>query len=104
MDLQLIFQSHFPGNPILPGICIIQLAVEHAEHEMGISLSLMGVKNVKFLSPITPNILKSIHCELSSVTKDGDTVTFRAIITDSVTVYAKMHLKCRSTKTLNVCG
>ena len=49
-----IFQAHFPGNPITPGACLIEIAKELCEHFLDRSLSVKTIKNVKFISLITP--------------------------------------------------
>ena len=58
-DLQLdashvIYQAHFPGEPITPGVCIIQMAKELLEDHTGTAYEISGVKNVKFLAVISP--------------------------------------------------
>ncbi len=49
-----IFKAHFPGEPITPGVCLQQMAVELAEEAAGQPLQLSYVKNVKFLSVVSP--------------------------------------------------
>jgi len=50
----VIYQAHFPGEPITPGVCIVQIGKELLEELLGLSLTLTKVKNVKFLSVISP--------------------------------------------------
>jgi 3-hydroxyacyl-[acyl-carrier-protein] dehydratase len=50
----LIYQAHFPGNPITPGVCIVQIIGELAESRVGRQLSLHKVVNLKFLAPLSP--------------------------------------------------
>lgn len=49
-----IYQAHFPGEPITPGVCIVQMGKELLEELLQTSLTLTKVKNVKFLSVLTP--------------------------------------------------
>ena len=49
-----IFKVHFPGEPVTPGVCLQQMAVELAEESVGRPLALVYVKNVKFLSVVSP--------------------------------------------------
>lgn len=49
-----IYQAHFPGEPITPGVCIMQMGKEVLEDALGKDLEIMLVKNVKFLSVISP--------------------------------------------------
>ncbi len=49
-----IYKAHFPGQPITPGACLIQMARELMEDYSGLHLQLSGVKNAKFLNVISP--------------------------------------------------
>ena len=57
------FQGHFPGNPIMPGVLIIEamgqagavLAAKSLEHELkGTVIYFMGMDKVKFRKPVIP--------------------------------------------------
>lgn len=57
------FQGHFPGNPIMPGVLMIEamgqagavLAAESlAEKERGSLIYFMGMNKVKFRKPVVP--------------------------------------------------
>ena len=49
-----IYQAHFPGEPITPGVCVIQMAKELLEDHLQRPLAVSTVKNVKFLNVISP--------------------------------------------------
>ena len=51
----IIYSAHFPGDPITPGVCIIQMGVELLGRALGRTLELSAVKNVKFLSILRPD-------------------------------------------------
>jgi 3-hydroxyacyl-[acyl-carrier-protein] dehydratase len=67
-----IFNGHFPGNPILPGVCIIQILKEILMHQLETKLSLSNVSTIKYLSFINPlnNSLISFDVELKEMTND----------------------------------
>ncbi len=50
----VIYRAHFPGNPITPGVCIVQMVGELLDSLAGRSLSLKRVVNVKFLHVLSP--------------------------------------------------
>lgn len=50
----MIYQAHFPGEPITPGVCIVQMGQELVEDALQKKLHISFVKNVKFLSVLTP--------------------------------------------------
>ena len=49
-----IYQAHFPGMPITPGVCIIQMAREILEQYSGKSLVINSIKTAKFLNIVNP--------------------------------------------------
>jgi len=49
-----VFQGHFPGNPIMPGVCMIQMIKELTEKATGKELFLAVASNVKFMAIINP--------------------------------------------------
>ena len=44
-----IYAAHFPGFPITPGVCLVQVALEL----MGCTL--LGAKDIKFMMPVLPD-------------------------------------------------
>jgi 3-hydroxymyristoyl/3-hydroxydecanoyl-(acyl carrier protein) dehydratase len=48
------FQGHFPGNPILPGVCLIEAAVQLISSGAKRNLFLAELERVKFFSPVKP--------------------------------------------------
>ena len=49
-----IFDGHFPNNPIMPGVCMIQIIKELTELFTSQKLFLSKVSNVKFMAIINP--------------------------------------------------
>lgn len=56
-----IFQGHFPGNPVLPGACMIQIVEEILSHLLNIQLRCLEAPNIKFLSVLNPEIDSFVH-------------------------------------------
>ena len=50
----VIFGAHFPGEPVTPGVCLIQMGKELVEDFVGRQIGLKMLKNVKFLSVVSP--------------------------------------------------
>lgn len=48
------FAGHFPGNPILPGVVLLDVALQIIVNTSGIALDICEVSSVKFLSPAIP--------------------------------------------------
>ena len=49
-----IFKGHFPGNPVMPGVCMIQIIKELTEEATGKNLFLAVSSNIKFMAIINP--------------------------------------------------
>ncbi|MCY0976412.1 3-hydroxyacyl-ACP dehydratase [Chryseobacterium wangxinyae] len=49
-----IFKGHFPGNPVTPGVCMMQIVKELSEEFTGKKLFLKTASNVKFMAIINP--------------------------------------------------
>lgn len=62
-----VFEGHFPGNPIVPGVMSMMMIRMLAEETLGRSTRYAAVKDCKYLQTIVPdgNIIKV------NVTTDG---------------------------------
>lgn len=59
----IIYWAHFPNLPITPGVCIIQMVTECLELVVGKKLRLKRIKNVKFLTVLSPK--DTLHADIS---------------------------------------
>jgi len=67
-----IFEGHFPGNPVMPGVCMVQLVKEFMEDAWSVPLRITASSSIKFLSVIDPG--KEIQINLTvdySTERDG---------------------------------
>lgn len=49
------FQGHFPGNPVLPAVCILQAITVMAARQTARSVELKKVLSAKWFSPTGPD-------------------------------------------------
>lgn len=49
-----VFAGHFPGNPIVPGVCTLNMITDTLQSRVGAPVSLRTAANVKFLQLIRP--------------------------------------------------
>ena len=49
-----LYAGHFPGQPVTPGVCLIQTATELLSELKGAPLRLTGARQIKFLQMHTP--------------------------------------------------
>ena len=67
-----IFKGHFPNNPVMPGVCMIQIIKELTEKALGQSLFMEKSNNIKFMALINPYKNQKLLLE-STITKDQNT-------------------------------
>ena len=94
-----VYQGHFPGYPITPGVCLVEIALEliaemadqvgHDEREVGHDerVRLVGAKNIKFTNPIIPSEATELRFNLGG---EGSERTVE--ILSGETLCAKMSL------------
>jgi 3-hydroxyacyl-[acyl-carrier-protein] dehydratase len=69
--------GHFPGQPIAPGVLLLDLILEHAERWRGAPLGVVALRQVKFTAPLLPE--QDAHLQLDlleqelrfSITREG---------------------------------
>lgn len=92
-----IYQAHFPGRPVTPGVCIVQMGVELIEEFTGRRLRLVRIKNVKFLSPLVPDeeelVTAILHSSLSTL-HSNDSVEAKITLQVADEVKAKLSIAC----------
>jgi 3-hydroxyacyl-[acyl-carrier-protein] dehydratase len=90
-----IYKAHFPGEPITPGVCIMQIAKELFEEAVSQQLTLSCVKNIKFLRIISPSEITVLDYSLTKIVTEGDTVKVQVNVLSGEDVYAKLSLVCQ---------
>ncbi|MFT3701945.1 MAG: 3-hydroxyacyl-ACP dehydratase [Agriterribacter sp.] len=84
-----IFNGHFPGQPVVPGVCMVQMIKELLEKSIGKSLQLQKADHIKFLSFIVPTETPSIEALIKYNIAD-DVLNVTASLTKQETVCLKM--------------
>ncbi|MEO7313056.1 MAG: 3-hydroxyacyl-ACP dehydratase [Chitinophagaceae bacterium] len=59
-----IFEGHFPGQPVVPGVCMMQIVKEVLEQVTGQNTNLSNAQEMKFLAVINPQIHNTIQLSL----------------------------------------
>jgi 3-hydroxyacyl-[acyl-carrier-protein] dehydratase len=73
-----IFGGHFPGHPVVPGACMMQMIKEMSEMVIRGKLQLIKADHLKFLAPVDPNESRVLEMLLSYNIKEDDTITVSA--------------------------
>lgn len=77
----VIYRAHFPGQPVTPGVCILQIIGELLETYLGGALRLTTVKNLKFVRPLSPVDNNEVTVTFRRIDSEGDTVKTKGDIT-----------------------
>ena len=64
--------GHFPGQPVVPGVLLLERLIEAAEESIGSPLRVTGMPQVKFLAPLLPGEEAIAVMELQSPSAPGD--------------------------------
>ena len=80
-----IFKGHFPGNPILPGVCSIQIIKELTEKALDRSLFLSVSSNVKFLETVNPEANPKLVLSIA-ISEVEEVIKVKAIISYNDTI------------------
>ena len=99
----VIYAAHFPGEPITPGVCIVQMGKELVEELLSEQRSILcklmitKVKNVKFLSIISPNETLQLTYQVKKLvtSEDGTSVETQLIVLSEEKPMAKISLVLR---------
>lgn len=59
-----VYKGHFPGNPVVPGVCLTQLIKEVMEKVENKELSLVYADNIKFMAVVNPEINNRLQIDL----------------------------------------
>ncbi len=88
------FSGHFPGKPVLPGICKIQAAVLMLREAKKTDFSLKGIVHAKFFSPVSCN--GKVHFDIKEEDISNGELLVRVKVTGRDGKIADLHLKLSS--------
>ena len=87
-----IYAGHFPTDPITPGVCVTQIAVELCEMLFHQKLELTGAKSIKFLNLIRPSEHSQVTYELDWRLMEGSYL-LKVVVRSADTIFAKCSLQ-----------
>ncbi len=67
-----IFKGHFPGQPVLPGACMLQILKEMTEAALNKKIRLKKADQMKFLALIDPSVNNTLKLDISYVLTEDD--------------------------------
>lgn len=94
-EQHFIYAAHFPGNPITPGVCIIQIVKELSKKILNGNIFVKIIKNVKYLKIIHPNEFPHIVFKIELNHIDNQYYNEKVTVFYGETIFAKLHLQLK---------
>ena len=89
-----IFKAHFPDNPIVPGVCCVEIVRQMVGDMLGADMRISVVKNLKFISLMTPAADKVFSFDVDVAENSENQYSVKVTIAHDGTVMTKMSLMC----------
>ena len=86
-----IFKGHFPGQPVLPGVCMMQIIAEIFGLYSKQSFRITSAPMIKFLHMIDPGKNPLIHLEIKFESNDSKTIVSGKIFFETE-IFMKFHV------------
>ena len=86
-----VFQGHFPGNPITPGVCQVGIIGEVAAKICGGSLVLREVKILKYTDILRPTA-EDVEVKFDKLEDVGEEVAAKGTVVSGNKVFTKFSL------------
>lgn len=85
-----IFKGHFPGNPVTPGVCMMQIIKEITESVLNVSLIMVSTSNVKFMALINPEVNSKLVLDLEISENENSEIKVKNTTSFEETVALKL--------------
>ncbi len=80
-----IFEGHFPGQPVVPGVCMMQMVKEIIEKVIGEKTNLIRAGEMKFLAIINPKENNMIRATLKyNIEENGNMAVSATLFKESL--------------------
>lgn len=86
-----IFEGHFPNQPVVPGVCMMQMIKEIVETVIEKQTNLIEAAELKFLAVINPLHNNLVHANIKYVEEENGVIKINA----SIYKDELMHFKCK---------
>lgn len=96
-----IFKGHFPGMPITPGICQVQIVQELISDYFKATYTLKKARDIKFLNFINPTEISTLTLELKLSDNSDEELSVNALLHKNEVNYLKMRsVFCKKSSTI----
>ncbi|NCC98855.1 MAG: beta-hydroxyacyl-ACP dehydratase [Bacteroidia bacterium] len=85
-----VYRGHFPGMPVAPGVCNIEMIKECAEEVCGCKLFLSYISQCRFSALITPDKTPNLNLRLQLEKQDSGNISFKSVLFKDETIFLDM--------------
>jgi 3-hydroxyacyl-[acyl-carrier-protein] dehydratase len=86
-----IFKGHFPGQPVVPGVCMLQLIQETLQQALEKPVQLISSSQIKFLHVIDPRQFPATDLLIQYSVNSSGTYQVSATLLQEATTFLKMN-------------
>lgn len=90
-----IYCAHFPGNPITPGVCLVETVRELSCRMLPCSVRIARALNVKYLSLLSPRLQPQVDVRIALSSAGQNEWIAKADITVGEQTFTRMSLLLR---------
>lgn len=84
-----ILKGHFPGQPVVPGVCQLQIIKELLELNFGKKLMMFHAPMVKFLNMMAPPHAHQIQCNIQCSWNEAEELQVSATLFQDELIFLK---------------
>lgn len=93
-----IFKGHFPQQPVLPGVCMMQMVKELMEDAVEKKLFLNDIAQTKFLSMVDPVKTPELLLTIDYSKPEDAFIAIKAVLKNTEATFFKMSGKAQVVK------
>ena len=94
-----IFAGHFPGQPVVPGVCMLQIIKELVEKATQQPMQLVKASNIKFLTVLTPRTHEIVGVQLKFESSEDGILVSEATISAGTDRFLRLQQAHYATRT-----
>ena len=87
-----IYKAHFPGQPVTPGVCQIQIVTEILALQLNENVYLSDIKNVKYMAVISPEEVSELTVDIQLKAREQDSCKVNALFRSGEQRFSKMSM------------
>lgn len=84
-----IFKGHFPGNPVVPGVCMVQMLKEILSHIYKKEFTMQEASQLKFLAILNPVEVQKLTVELNVLKQENEAMIISGTFQKAELIFVK---------------